>query len=90
MEVLEEFAEEEISIHIGGLETKGFLTKPLLVPVELSVRRYEEYLKVAGNENVNIKIFSLADQGIFVGKQFAPGYVECIGEFLESMERIKV
>ena len=61
-----------------------------LVPVEKSVQLYEKYLTQAGNDNVRIQVFPKADHGIFVDNYFAPGYFECIGEFLESIVKNRI
>lgn len=62
-----------------------FGEKDTSVPVNKSVAFYKQYLKVAGNEDVIIKIFPNASHTIKVDGDFAPGYFETINTWLSNL-----
>lgn len=62
-----------------------FGEKDTSIPVEKSVRLYEQYLRKAGNEAFVLKVFPNASHTIRVGDTFADGYFDLMVEWLGSL-----
>lgn len=61
-----------------------FGEKDTSIPVEKSVRLYEQYLREAGNEAFTIKVFPDASHTIRVGDTFANGYFDLMVNWLRD------
>ena len=62
-----------------------FGDKDTSIPVEKSVRLYEQYLRQAGNEAFTLAVFPNASHTIRVGETFADGYFELMVKWLREL-----
>ncbi len=62
-----------------------FGEKDTSVPVEKSVRLYEQHLRAAGNEAFALKVFPDASHTLRVGDEFADGYFDLMVDWLGSL-----
>lgn len=62
-----------------------FGEKDTSIPVERSVRLYEQYLRAAGNQALTLHVFPDASHTLRVGQEYADGYFDLMVSWLGSL-----